>query len=126
MKWNPHLLALFLGLTLGGAHAKGKIVDIRWSNEGRFGHEASVNPNEFLELCGDLAPGSTVAWRFSASKPVDFNIHYHLGPEVVFPEKRSQIASGAADLRVSLQQTYCWMWTNKGASASTLQVELRR
>lgn len=122
----PILFCLLLGMVTPGVFAKGQIVDIRWSNEGRFAHQSSVNPNEFVELCGELPAGTRVGWRFSASVPMDFNIHYHVGRDVVFPEKRAQVTSGAADLSVSLQQTYCWMWTNKATGPSTLQVDLRR
>jgi hypothetical protein len=31
-----------------------------------------------------------VRWNFTAAAPVDFNIHYHVGKEAVFPVKQAQ------------------------------------
>jgi hypothetical protein len=57
---------------------------------------------------------------------LNFNIHYHEGKDVRYPERREALASASGQLRVALDQDYCWMWTNKGAEAVRLTVELRR
>jgi hypothetical protein len=57
---------------------------------------------------------------------VDFNIHYHVGKDVVFPAKQAQVAAGRDVLRVAAAQDYCWMWTNKGTQPVSLTVELAR
>ena len=70
--------------------------------------------------------GDGVRWSFTTSAPVDFNIHYHVGKEAVFPVKQAQVAAGRDTLNVAVAQDYCWMWTNKGTAPASLTVELAR
>lgn len=121
---TPLLLAL--ALSLGAAHANNHIVDLRWSSDGRFVHQAQIKPQAFVEVCGELPAPASVAWTFTASQPLDFNVHYHVGKEVVYPVKPSPLQSGGGTLNVTVPQHYCWMWANKGTEAVTLNTELRR
>jgi hypothetical protein len=57
---------------------------------------------------------------------VDFNIHYHVGKEAVFPAKQAQVSSGRDTLSVTVGQDYCWMWTNKGSAPVSLTIDLAR
>jgi hypothetical protein len=57
---------------------------------------------------------------------VDFNIHYHVGKDAVFPVKQTQISSGRDTLNVTAAQDYCWMWTNKSNAPVSLAVDLAR
>lgn len=102
------------------------IVDIVWAPGGRFVHQAQIAPGKFVELCGKLAGADIVRWSFTAAAPVDFNIHYHVGKEAVFPVKQAQVAAARDTLKVDVAQDYCWMWTNKGSAAVDLKVELVR
>jgi hypothetical protein len=102
------------------------IIDIRWSAEGRFEHQTTVAPTKFVELCGKLPAGQRVHWEFAAGVPLDFNVHYHVGKEVVYPSKLKAVASAQDTLLTRLDQDYCWMWTNKSAVAAELSVKLRR
>ena len=70
--------------------------------------------------------GDGVRWSFTTSAPVDFNIHYHVGKEAVFPAKQAQISSGRDTLNVTVAQDYCWMWTNKGSGPVSLTIDLGR
>lgn len=110
------------GAVLAAAH----IVDIAWSPDGRFTHNTQIAAGKFVEVCGKLAVGDTIRWNYTAAEPVDFNIHYHVGKEVVFPAKQAQVSTGRDTLRVALAQDYCWMWTNKGTKPASLAVELAR
>jgi hypothetical protein len=110
----------------GAASASNHIVDITWSPDGRFAHKAPVAAGKFVEVCGKLASGDGVRWSFTAAAPVDFNIHYHVGKDAVFPTRQSQVAVGRDTLNVTVTQDYCWMWTNKGSAPVTLTVELAR
>lgn len=118
--------ALAAAFTCGSAPASSHIVDIAWSPEGRFLHQAPIAAGKFVELCGKLAVGQEVRWRFTAGAPVDFNIHYHVGKDAVFPVKQAQVAAGGDSLKVAAAQDYCWMWTNKGTQPVSLTVELAR
>ncbi|HMM85715.1 MAG TPA: hypothetical protein PKC53_09585 [Azohydromonas sp.] len=123
------LRARCLGLSsaaLLSAAAQAEIVDIAWSSEGRFERRLTVAPGKFAEVCGKLVKAESVAWRFDASGPLNFNVHYHEGKEVRYPERRDALASASGQLRVALDQDYCWMWTNKSAQPVDLQLLLTR
>ena len=112
------LLTLALPLT-----ASADIVDIKWA-DGKFSHKASIAPKKFLEVCGKQKKGDGVAWNFKGNAPTDFNIHYHVGKEVSYPEKRAEIASAEGTLSAPLDQDYCWMWSNRTAQAVDIDVSL--
>lgn len=117
------LAAAMLG---GGALAATHIVDIAWAPGGRFAHQTQIGVGKFVEVCGKFAVADSVRWSFTATAPVDFNVHYHVGKETVFPVNRAQVAAARDTLNVSVAQDYCWMWTNKGLAPVDLKVELAR
>ncbi|MCZ8255493.1 MAG: hypothetical protein ACK520_14280 [Inhella sp.] len=110
----------------GTAFASSHIVDVAWSSDGRFTHKTQIAAGKFVEACGKLAVGESVRWNFATAAPVDFNIHYHVGKEAVFPAKQAQVSSGRDTLNVTVAQDYCWMWTNKGSAPVSLTVDLAR
>ena len=118
--------ALTAAALCGGALAASHIVDIAWAPDGRFAHKAQIAAGKFVEVCGKLAVGDGVRWSFTTGAPVDFNIHYHVGKEAVFPAKQAQVAAGRDTLNVTVAQEYCWMWTNKGSAPVRLMVDLAR
>jgi hypothetical protein len=111
---------------LAGMPAHADVIDIAWSADGRFEHRAELAPGGFAEVCGRLEKGRAVRWAFDAGGPLDFNIHYHEGQQVVFPVQRRGAAKGAATLKVKLGQDYCWMWTNRTAQPLALRLTLDR
>lgn len=118
--------ALACAMLGGGALASTHIVDLTWASGGRFSHQAQIAAGKFVEVCGKLAVADSVRWSFTAAAPVDFNIHYHVGKETVFPVNKAQIAVARDTLNVTVAQDYCWMWTNKGPAPADLKVELAR
>ena len=118
--------ALIVALLPGAGPAANHIADITWSADGRFVHKTQVAAGKFVEVCGKLAAGDSVRWSFEAGAPLDFNIHYHVGKEVVFPVKLPQARAGRDTLKVEVPQDYCWMWTNKGTVPAGMTVELTR
>ncbi len=118
-------LALILAVLCSTA-ARADIIDIAWNEQGRFERRVSVAPGKFAEVCGKLARADSVAWRFDASGPLNFNIHYHEGKDVRYPERRDALAGASGRLQVALDQDYCWMWTNKSGQAVDLNVPLTR
>lgn len=113
------------GALLAGA-ASAAIVELRFDDQGRFARQASVPAGKFFEVCGPLAAGQAVAWQYAGPAPLDFNIHYHVGKEAVFPAKQAQVSSGRDTLNVTVAQDYCWMWTNKGSAPVSLTIDLAR
>ena len=93
--------------------ARAELVEIAWDNAGRFETAVSVAPGKFAEVCGKLAQRQSVAWSFKGDRPMNFNIHYHEGKQVVFAAKQDAAVDAQGKLDVRLSQDYCWMWTNK-------------
>lgn len=123
------LVARSLGLALSllaAAAAQAEIVDVAWNGEGRFERRLTVAPGKFAEACARLGRGDAVAWRFEASGPLDFNIHFHEGKEVRYRERRDALAGADGRLEVMLEQDYCWMWANKSPRPVDLRLLLAR
>jgi hypothetical protein len=108
---------------IGVSHAE--LVDIKWT-DGAFAHKSSIAPTKFLEVCGKLKKDDNVSWRFSGTALSNFNIHYHVGKDVVYPENRKAITSADGVLRVALDQDFCWMWSNKGDRPIEIEVQLKQ
>lgn len=106
------------------AHAE--VVDIDWGAGGRFERTLSLPAGKFAELCGKLTKGDRVQWTFTADQPVDFNIHYHVGKDVVYPAKSDGVARLAGEFVAPLDQDYCWMWTRKSGPEARASVTLER
>ena len=105
-----HRISVALSLAiLCSTAARADIIDIAWNEQGRFERRVSVAPGKFAEVCGKLARADSVAWRFEASGPLNFNIHYHEGKDVRYPERRDALAGASGRLQVVLDQDYCWM-----------------
>lgn len=122
-----HRISVALSLAiLCSTAARADIIDIAWNEQGRFERRVSVAPGKFAEVCGKLSRADSVAWRFEASGPLNFNIHYHEGKDVRYPERRDALAGASGRLQVVLDQDYCWMWTNKSGQAVDLKLLLTR
>lgn len=122
---SPALLSAALLLALSHA-AVAEIVAVQWDAGGQFSQAMPVAPGKFVEVCEKLAAGSKVSWSFEASAPVDFNIHYHEGKDVRYPARKAQVTRDEGTLAATPPQTYCWMWSNKGQAALTLQFKLAK
>ena len=101
----------------------------KWSTSSGRARGASIGsftvaPGKFAELCGSLSPGQTVNWSFDADGPLNFNIHHHVGKDVQYPKRLNQTYRSRGKLAVKSSQDYCWMWTNKSATAAQLAVRL--
>lgn len=117
------LLAL---ATAAGTSPAAPIVDIRWSPEGRFQHQARLEAGQFIELCGSLPPGTRVQWVFEATAPLNFNIHHHVGKQVVYSARQDRLVATQGTLAADSQQDYCWMWSNPGDGPAELRARLQR
>jgi hypothetical protein len=122
-----HLLVALAVAGIGAVStARAEIIDIAWDAGKRFERVVDVRAGKFAEACGKLAQGDAVSWRFEASGPMDFNVHYHEGKAIVFPVKQEAIAAARGQLHVALDQDYCWMWTNKSDRDVRLRLRLAR
>lgn len=113
-------------LMIAALPAQAGVVDIAWSAEGRFEHVVQVEPGRFVEVCGALPAGQSVRWQFEAGRALDFNVHYHVGKEVAYPERRKGLRRAEGVLAVPAAQDYCWMWSNKSSGRARVDVRLQR
>lgn len=125
-RWHLRASAASAVALLCAPLAQADIVDITWSAANTFERSLSIAPGKFAELCGPLKAGDTVQWRFDASQPLDFNIHFHEGKAVSYPARADQTRELQGTLTVAAAQDHCWMWTNKSAAAATLNVRLQK
>lgn len=114
------ILLAFASLT---AHAA--VVEINWTPDGRFGYEALLDAAAVAEVCGPLAAGSVVDWKLKSGSPLDFNIHFHQGDNVVYPTQEAGVTALEDRLTATEAQTYCWMLTNKQESAAVIELDLQ-
>jgi predicted fused transcriptional regulator/phosphomethylpyrimidine kinase len=103
-----------------------EVVDVEWGTSGTFSRTVVISPAKFAEVCGALKPGESVRWSFASDQPLDFNVHYHVGTDVRYPEKQEAVAALQGRLDVTDRQTYCWMWSNRAASEARVQFRLAR
>jgi hypothetical protein len=86
----------------------------------------TIKPGKVYEECIELKSGTNVAYRFKASKPVPFNIHFHSGAgkdeKVEYPVKIAQTDAAEDVLKVANDQHYCWMWSNKTVTSASVTV----
>jgi len=118
------LLGTLLGALLLAGAARAELIELGWSDAGRFERKLSVAPGKFAEVCGPLKAGQKVDWAYQSDAPLNFNIHYHLGKEVRYPARVEQSAQEQGSLAVESAQDYCWMWSNKSKQALQLNLQL--
>lgn len=111
---------LLLAASLAGA----SVVEIVWDEAGRFQQVAELEAGDFAEVCGALSHAERIHWAFEASAALDFNIHYHVGDEVVYPTKFADTVERAGELVAPIDQTYCWMWKSGLPSPATVTLRL--
>jgi len=88
--------------------------------------ERTIPPAEDYELCLLLAPDQPLRYTFSATRKLDFNIHYHAGHEVIYPVSEQQITAAEATFAAPSEQEYCLMWTNPGDADAQLTLEYEK
>ena len=109
---------------IAGSHAE--IIEVKWDAANKFERTQSIAPGKFVEICENLLKGSAVTWEFEASAPLNFNIHFHQGKDVAFPEKQDGVSERQGTLVAPSKEDYCWMWTNKNDTPSSIRVLLAK
>jgi|KBSSwiStaDraftv2_1062776.scaffolds.fasta_scaffold02241_15 hypothetical protein len=72
--------------------------------------EKKINPFEVHEECLTLIPGDWLVYRFTAQRPVDFNIHYQEGNSVIMPLLRDKATEDDDTFRPLVARDYCLTW----------------
>ncbi|WP_310386155.1 hypothetical protein [Roseateles sp.] len=123
---RPLLAVAATALALCSGQARAELIEIQWSEAGRFEQSRPLEAGKFLEVCGKLDKAKPVTWQFSAERALNFNIHFHEGEKVTYPAKVDGATSAAGLLKVASEQDYCWMWSNKSGHAIELKLSLSR
>lgn len=85
--------------------------------------EKSLEPKKAHEECITLSPPEELSYSFSSSSDVKFNLHYHVGKEVVYPVKRDKASSDKGTFKPASKQDYCLMWANGSEKPVTVKYE---
>jgi hypothetical protein len=88
--------------------------------------ETTLRPGAFDELCVRLGPAESVRYAFDADAPMDFNIHWHRGEDVLYPVKRDAVARLGGRFTATEPQIYCLMWTHRGGAPAALRARVDR
>lgn len=116
----------WIALAAATAAPAADLIEITWDSNGRFERTVAVAAGRFAEICGKLDQGAEVGWTFVAEPVMAFNVHFHVGKEVVYPVKRESEARLTGKLVAPVTQDYCWMWSNKTARDGRVTVTLER
>jgi hypothetical protein len=119
---SRRLTALLFSFAATAVHAE--IVDLAWSPEQSFKHSGIVAPQKFVEVCGKLSEGENISWQLKSAQLLNFNIHHHVGKEVIYAENRKAIREGGGVLRVTTAHSYCWMWKNVSDAPADVELVL--
>lgn len=128
MKFLTHLAFIF-ATSLGLSAARAEIVEIEWKKIGTrevFSHETSLAEKKVSEVCGEFKKGDLVKWRFTALAPIDFNIHYHEDKKVEYVALLRAVRSDENTFTAPIDQTYCWMWTNREKKPTSFSMSISR
>lgn len=115
-------MAVACALAVGAAAAE--LVEVKLSPREDVEKLFTVVPGKFAELCTALHRGQVVVWQFRADAAVDFNIHYHVGKGAEYPERSAGVGEASGRLTATLDESYCWMWTNRSSKPIALNVRL--
>jgi hypothetical protein len=105
--------------------AQAEQLEIDWEADGRFGYESLLHGAAMTEICGHLDASAVVDWQMKSSTPIDFNVHYHQGEEVVYPTRENGVSNLHDRLAVAGAETYCWMFTNPLQTPTVITLNLQ-
>jgi hypothetical protein len=71
----------------------------------------TVAPGKVGEVCMALDAGDTLAWQFKANASAEFNLHHHVGDQVLMPVQRKAAAQDAGEHAIDQRNDWCLMWT---------------
>ncbi|MGB8338829.1 MAG: hypothetical protein WCD07_04500 [Burkholderiales bacterium] len=88
--------------------------------------EVTLPAKQVHEECVDMTPGQTLRYRFESSAELDFNLHFHQGNDVTYPDK-GKYSNYSSSYSAQQTNAFCLMWENQSGAAiklqSTFQIE---
>ena len=100
-------------------------LEINWRPDGRFGYESLLHGAAMTEICGPLDASAVVDWQMKSSTPIDFNVHFHQGEEVVYPTRQNGVNKLTDRLTTTTAETFCWMFTNPAQNPTVITLDLQ-
>ena len=73
--------------------------------------DATLAPGAMHESCMSIEAGDKRRYHWKSDAAVDFNIHFHKGPEIVYAVKTSGMRGDGGTFTAKDGGGYCWMWT---------------
>ena len=123
---RKHFALALLGASLVCAPARAGAIWIAWDSKGAFEQAVQVAPGEFVEVCGKLVTGQAVGWSFASASKLNFDVHYHVDKDTVYSTKKDEVAKLEGELKATIDQTYCWTWTNKTSAAASVKFRMAK
>lgn len=118
------LAPLIIGSLPMASHALPEVIQLPLPAGPALVRQFIAQPGEFVELCAGLKQGLALTWTFSSGGPVDFNTHFHIADEVMYPERMTAISAAQGRLAPVSDQQFCWMWTNPTRTTLTIRIQL--
>ena len=84
----------------------------------------ALAPGSIEELCFELGAGRGVRYQFDAEAPLEFNLHWHRGNEVLYPLRSGAVQRRAGVFVSERQEAYCLMWTNRTKRPTRLRARV--
>jgi len=80
----------------------------------------AIAPGKVGEVCMALEAGDLLAWAFKATPAADFNLHHHVGEQVLMPVQRKAAAEDRAEHAIDKRNDWCLMWMAPAAQRVTV------
>ncbi|MBI3545370.1 MAG: hypothetical protein HY081_02060 [Gammaproteobacteria bacterium] len=96
------------------------------ADSGKQFEKISIASGQEHEACAALSAAEKLRYGFTASAPLNFNLHYHADNKVYYPVPAHQTAATKDIFTSTSPQTYCLMWTNTTAQAVELNLEYEK
>lgn len=87
--------------------------------------ERSIAAGKATEICMPLRAGAKLHWRFSADTALNFNLHQHIGAQVLMPVDRRGVRTDDGHHAIDHDNDWCLMWTASKGRAAKLRVTWR-
>src|SRR5215213_2433316 len=121
LRFLRHLVAVLL-LPLSASGVLATAID--WDGTDAVEFEVVIAPGESAAVCSTLAREQQVEWTFNGSKAIDFDIRHGDGATATYVLRRFKMSSSQGRLDAPAHQTYCWTWSNKRSTATTIRLTL--
>ena len=79
--------------------------------------DAKLEPGAMEESCTSIDAGDKRRYHWKSDAPVDFNIHFHKGAEILYSVKANAMRGDGGTFVAKDAGGYCWMWTARDKPA---------